>query len=62
MIDWLPGDGSDLVEGQDGQDTLLFEGSNAAEAVDLSANGPRLTFFRNVGNITMDCDGRKRYL
>ena len=57
VIDWLPGDGSDLVEGQDGQDTLLFEGSNASETVDLSANGPRLSFFRNVGNITMDCDG-----
>lgn len=57
VIDWLPGEGSDLVEGQDGQDTLLFEGSNASEGVDLSANGPRLRFFRDVGNITMDCDG-----
>lgn len=57
VIDWLPGEGSDLVEGQDGQDTLLFVGSNASEAVDLTANGPRLRFFRNVGNITMDCDG-----
>jgi len=57
VIDWLPGDGNDLVEGQDGQDTLLFVGSNASEEVDLSANGPRFRFFRNVGNITMDCDG-----
>ena len=54
---WNPGDGSDLVEGQGGVDTLVFNGSNVAENVDLSANGQRLRFFRNVGNITMDCDG-----
>jgi len=54
---WNPGDGNDVVEGQDGQDTLLFNGSNIGEIVDLSANGPRLRFFRNVANITMDCDG-----
>jgi Ca2+-binding RTX toxin-like protein len=57
LIVWNPGDGSDVVEGQDGNDTLLFNGANINETIDLSANGPRLRFFRNVANITMDCDG-----
>jgi Ca2+-binding RTX toxin-like protein len=54
---WDPGDGSDSVEGQDGVDTMLFNGANIAEKVDLSANGRRLRFFRDVGNITMDTNG-----
>ncbi|MBI1841657.1 MAG: calcium-binding protein [Verrucomicrobia bacterium] len=54
---WRPGDGSDVIEGQEGSDTLVFTGSNAAENVDLSANGARLRFFRDVANITMDCGG-----
>jgi len=57
LIIWNPGDGSDVVEGQGGNDTLLFNGANISETVDLSANGQRLRFFRNVGNIVMDCDG-----
>ena len=51
---WDPGDGSDIVEGQDGSDTMVFNGAAAAEQVDVSANGSRLRFFRNPGNITMD--------
>ena len=51
---WDPGDGSDVVEGQDGNDTMVFNGADAAEQVDLSANGNRLKFFRTQGNITMD--------
>ena len=43
---WDPGDGSDTIEGQSGRDTMLFNGANASETVDLSANGPRLRFFR----------------
>ena len=54
---WDPGDGSDTVEGQDGSDTMLFNGANVAERVDLSANGGRLRFFRDIGNITMDTIG-----
>lgn len=57
IIIWNPGDGSDIVEGDAGNNTLLFNGANINEIVDLSANGPRLRFFRNVANITMDCDG-----
>jgi Ca2+-binding RTX toxin-like protein len=54
---WNPGDGSDTVEGEGGIDTLQFNGSNADESFDLSANGTRLRLFRNVGNVTMDVNG-----
>jgi Ca2+-binding RTX toxin-like protein len=54
---WDPGDGSDTVEGQDGSDALLFNGAGVAEHVDLSANGNRLRFFRDVATITMDTAG-----
>jgi Ca2+-binding RTX toxin-like protein len=53
---WDPGDGSDTVEGQDGHDVMVFNGSGAAEIFDFSANGQRLRFTRNVGNIVMDVD------
>src|SRR3989442_1536017 len=51
---WDPGDGSDTVEGQAGTDTLLFNGSNANENIDISANGSRVRFFRDIANVTMD--------
>jgi Ca2+-binding RTX toxin-like protein len=51
---WSPGDGSDIVEGQAGTDTLLFNGANIAEKIDLSANGSRLRFTRDVASIVMD--------
>jgi len=54
---WNPGDGSDTVEGQGGHNTLQFNGSNANENIDLSANGSRLRLFRDVGNVTMDVNG-----
>src|SRR5262245_51500203 len=57
---WDPGDGSDKVEGQRGTDTMVFNGANAAEQVDVSANGSRVRFFRNPGNITMDTAGVER--
>jgi Ca2+-binding RTX toxin-like protein len=53
---WDPGDGSDTIEGQAGSDTMLFNGAGVAENFDVSANGPRVRFFRNVANITMDLD------
>jgi len=62
QIIWNPGDGSDVVEGGDGADTLLFNGANIDEAVDLSANGQRFRFFRNVGGITMDCAGIEKVI
>src|SRR5262249_11323134 len=54
---WNPGDGSDVVEGQNGHDTLLFNGANVAEKIDLSANGSRLRLTRDVAAITMDVNG-----
>ena len=47
------GDGSDLVEGGDGTDTMLFNGSGA-EQFEASANGSRVLFTRNLGTIVMD--------
>jgi Ca2+-binding RTX toxin-like protein len=57
---WDPGDGSDLVEGQAGTDTMLFNGNGAAERFELSANGPRVRFTRDVGNIVMNLDDVER--
>jgi Ca2+-binding RTX toxin-like protein len=54
---WDPGDGSDVIDGQRGRDTMLFNGAAVNEDVTLSANGSRLKFFRNVANITMDTAG-----
>ena len=54
---WDPGDGNDTVEGQAGNDRLLFNGANIAESFDVSANGTRVRFTRNIGNIVMDLDG-----
>lgn len=59
---WNPGDGSDTVEGEAGQDTLDFRGANIAETIDIAANGSRLRFTRDVGNIVMDCAGVEQVL
>jgi Ca2+-binding RTX toxin-like protein len=53
---WNPGDDNDTLEGQAGFDTMLFNGANAAENIDIAANGGRVRFFRNVANVTMDLD------
>jgi Ca2+-binding RTX toxin-like protein len=53
---WDPGDGSDTVEGQAGTDTMRFNGSNANERMDVSANGQRVRFTRDVASIVMDLD------
>jgi Ca2+-binding RTX toxin-like protein len=57
VFQWDPGDGSDTIEGQDGADTMLFNGSAGAEIFTASANGGRVLFTRNLGNIVMDVDG-----
>jgi Ca2+-binding RTX toxin-like protein len=57
---WDPGDGSDTIEGQTGADALTFNGANAAENFDISANGGRVRFFRNIASITMDLDDVER--
>jgi Ca2+-binding RTX toxin-like protein len=60
LFTWLPGEGSDVVEGQGGVDTLGFAGSGADETIDVSANGERATFFRDVASITMDLNEVER--
>jgi Ca2+-binding RTX toxin-like protein len=56
VFQWDPGDGSDTVEGQAGNDRLDFNGSAANELFNLTANGARVQFTRNVGSIVMDFD------
>lgn len=53
---WDPGDGSDILEGQGGTDRLIFNGSNVSERIDLFANGSRLQFSRDVGNVVLDAN------
>jgi Ca2+-binding RTX toxin-like protein len=53
---WDPGDGSDIVEGQDGTDNMLFNGSAGNERMEVSANGGRVRFTRDLANIVMDLD------
>jgi Ca2+-binding RTX toxin-like protein len=60
VFTWNPGDGSDIVEGEDGTDLMRFNGANISENVDVSANGSRVRFTRDVANITMDLDGIER--
>jgi predicted ester cyclase len=57
---WDPGDNSDVVEGQGGADRLDFNGSNIGEIVEVSADGPRVRFTRNIASIAMDIDGVER--
>jgi Ca2+-binding RTX toxin-like protein len=60
VFQWDPGDGSDVVEGQDGSDLMLFFGSGADENIDISANGGRIRFFRDVASVSMDLDDVER--
>ena len=59
IFQWDPGDGSDTVEGQDGIDRCCFNGANVTENIDISANGGRVRFFRDVANVTMDLERRR---
>ena len=57
---WDPGDGSDVIEGGRGADRMLFNGSDGAEKFAATANGSRLRFTRDLGNIVMDTDDVER--
>ena len=57
---WNPGDASDTVEGQGGIDTLVFNGANINEKIDISADGSRVRLTRDVGTVTMDVDGTEK--
>ena len=43
--------------GQDGVDTLAFNGSSAGETIAILANGPRVLVTRDIGAVTMDVSG-----
>ncbi|CAN7260130.1 hypothetical protein [Rhizobium sp. LjRoot254] len=62
LFAWSPGDDNDIVEGQGGIDTLDFSGANVAENITISANGSRISFFRNIANVTMDLHGMETLL
>jgi Ca2+-binding RTX toxin-like protein len=51
---WNPGDDNDTLEGQDGTDTMLFNGANISENIAISANGGRVLFTRDIANVIMD--------
>ncbi|MBW4553325.1 MAG: hypothetical protein KME35_19760 [Aphanocapsa sp. GSE-SYN-MK-11-07L] len=51
---WNPGEGNDRIEGGDGYDTMLFNGANDDEQIDMSPNGDRFRFFRDVAAVVMD--------
>jgi Ca2+-binding RTX toxin-like protein len=55
-----PSGGSDTIEGQDGLDKVVFNGSSFSELFELSANGARLRLTRSVANIVFDVDGVER--
>jgi Ca2+-binding RTX toxin-like protein len=57
---WNPGDGSDIVEGQGGIDTLQFNGADVDEKFDVSANESRVQLVRDIGNVSMDLSGIER--
>jgi Ca2+-binding RTX toxin-like protein len=56
VFQWDPGDGSDIVEGQSGSDRMDFNGSAINELMEVSANGGRVRFTRDVASIVMDLD------
>jgi Ca2+-binding RTX toxin-like protein len=57
---WDPGDNSDVIEGGRGKDTMVFNGAAVAEKFAATANGSRLRFTRDVGNVVMDTDDVER--
>jgi hypothetical protein len=54
---WNPGDGSDTINGQSTNNTLLFNGSNIGENITLSANGTGSRLTRDVAAVTLDMQG-----
>jgi Ca2+-binding RTX toxin-like protein len=51
---WNPGDDNDVLEGQEGFDTMLFNGANITENINVSSNGGRVLFTRDIANVVMD--------
>lgn len=60
IIVWNPADESDIIEGQAGNDTLRFVGSNLNEAIRVEASGSGIRVARDVANVTQSCVGIER--
>ena len=58
---WLPGDGSDIVEGGGGDDFLRLTGSGASETFAVTPVGGRIRVTRDVGNVVIDTGGLERF-
>jgi Ca2+-binding RTX toxin-like protein len=56
VFGWVPGDGSDFVDGGAGLDTLDFDGANADENILIFANAGKAMFFRDIAAVTMTLD------
>jgi Ca2+-binding RTX toxin-like protein len=54
LFGWNPGEDNDRIEGGDGYDTMLFNGANINEQINMLANGERFTFLRDIANVVMD--------
>jgi Ca2+-binding RTX toxin-like protein len=57
---WNPGDDNDVVEGEGGTDLLDFFGASIGELIEVSANGPRVLFTRNIASVVTDLDDVER--
>jgi Ca2+-binding RTX toxin-like protein len=60
VFTWNAGDGNDTVEGEAGTDAVHFNGSNAAENIQVFANGGRVGLTDNVDTVTLDINGVER--
>ncbi|HLX71963.1 MAG TPA: hypothetical protein VKV04_20295, partial [Verrucomicrobiae bacterium] len=57
VVVWNPGDASDTIIGQGTNNTLLFNGANVSEKIELFANGTGSLLTRDVANIVMNMQG-----
>src|SRR5947209_15937728 len=49
-----------MFEGQAPFESLLFPYTTLFRSIDISANGGRVRFFRNIASVTMDLNGVER--
>jgi len=54
---WNPNDGSDVISGAGGGDTLIVNGSGASELIGFTSDGACLRITRDVANIVLDVCG-----
>jgi Ca2+-binding RTX toxin-like protein len=51
---WNTGDGNDTIEGQGGVDSVRFNGADAAETIQVIANGGRVLLTDSLDSVTLD--------